>query len=189
MSKAIDKPNMQLMAHLPSAWRLAWRRKRARWRGVKLEDDTVLFDRVELLRFPDLIHIGRKVVIKSGVQVCPCNASSMIDVGDRTTIGFYTFIYSSSHISIGTDCMIAPFVYIVDSDHGLDRDRKMNLQPNSARPISIGNDVWIGAHCVILPGVKIHDGAVIAAGAVVREDVPPYMIVGGVPAKLLGERQ
>lgn len=85
--------------------------------------------------------------------------------------------------------MIAPFVYIVDSDHGLQREKKMNLQPNSARPISIGNDVWIGAHCVILPGVKIHDGAVIAAGAVVREDVPPYMIVGGVPAKPLGERQ
>ena len=64
MSETIDKPNKQMMAHLPSAWRLAWRRKRARWRGVKLADDTVLFDRVELLRFPDLIHIGRKVVIK-----------------------------------------------------------------------------------------------------------------------------
>lgn len=52
-------------------------------------------------------------------------------------------------------------------------------------PISIGNDVWIGCRAMILDGVKIGDGAIIAAGAVVTKDVPPYAIVGGVPAKII----
>ncbi len=56
------------------------------------------------------------------------------------------------------------------------------------RPVEIGNDVWIGANVVILPGVKIGDGAVIAAGAVVTRDVEPYAIVGGVPAKIIKYR-
>lgn len=189
MPETSARPNEQMIAHLPAGWRLAWRRKLAEWRGVNLAYDTVLFDRVELLRFPDRIRLGRQVVIKSGAQLCPCNSNARIDIGDRTTVGFYSFLYSSAHISIGNDCMIAPFVYIVDSDHGTERGQRMNLQPNHARPISIENDVWIGAQSVILPGVTIHDGAIIAAGAVVREDVPPYTIVGGVPAKPLGERQ
>ena len=62
-------------------------------------------------------------------------------------------------------------------------------QPNVATPIRIGNDVWIGAHAVILSGVTIGDGAVVAAGAVVHQDVMPYAIVGGVPARVLGERE
>ncbi len=111
-----------------------------------------------------------------------------MEVGDRTSIGFHTFLYASSRITIGSDCMIAPFVYIVDSDHGIRRDALMNQQTNVPRPILIGNDVWIGAHAVILAGVEIGDGAVVAAGAVVKRDVKPYSVVGGVPARPLGER-
>ncbi|RYE43054.1 MAG: acyltransferase [Hyphomicrobiales bacterium] len=84
--------------------------------------------------------------------------------------------------------MIAPFVYLVDSDHGTRKGVPMNQQQNVARPIRIGNDVWIGAHAVVLSGVTIGDGAVIASGAVVREDVAPNQIVGGVPARVIGER-
>lgn len=56
------------------------------------------------------------------------------------------------------------------------------------RPVEIGNDVWIGANVVLLPGVKIGDGAVLAAGAVITKDVAPYAVVGGVPAKLIRKR-
>lgn len=84
--------------------------------------------------------------------------------------------------------MIGPFVYIVDSDHGIRRGELMNRQPNQCKTILIGNDVWLGAHSVILKGVQIEDGAVIAAGSVVRENVPSNAIVGGVPAKILGVR-
>jgi acetyltransferase-like isoleucine patch superfamily enzyme len=56
-------------------------------------------------------------------------------------------------------------------------------------PVEIGEDVWIGAHAVVLPGVRIGSGAVVGAGAVVNRDVPPNTIVGGVPARVIGDRR
>lgn len=85
--------------------------------------------------------------------------------------------------------MIAPFVYLVDSDHGIDKGTKMNQQPNQTAPIKIGSDVWIGTGAKILKGVTIGDGAIIAAGAVVKDSVEPYKIVGGIPAKTISERK
>ena len=58
----------------------------------------------------------------------------------------------------------------------------------SSKPVHIGNDVWIGSYAIIMDGVKVNDGAIIAAGAVVTKDVPPYAIVGGVPAKIIRYR-
>jgi len=181
-------PNAQMRDHLPSLFV-----QRSRWiwqklRGVKIDYSACLFDRVNILRFPRRVKIDAQVVVKSGVHLCPCRANARIVIGARTTIGFYTFIYASSSIEIGDDCMIAPFVYIVDSDHGSRRGTLMNQQLNQPRPVRIGNDVWIGAHSVVLAGTTIGDGAVIAAGAVVRGDVAPGAIMGGVPARLLGER-
>lgn len=143
---------------------------------------------VRLLRFPKGICLADDVVIKQGAQICVCNKHARISVGARTTIGHYTFIYSSEGIDIGRDCMIAPFVYIVDSDHAMERDRPMNQQPNRTNPVHIGDDVWIGTGARILAGVTIGTGAVIAAGAVVDNDVTPYTVVGGIPARMLGER-
>jgi len=65
----------------------------------------------------------------------------------------------------------------------------MNKQPNIASPVQIGSDVWVGSHSVILSGICIGDGAIIAAGSVVKKDVPPYTIVGGTPATILGKRK
>ena len=181
--------NAQLRRHLPSfllrQLRLWWQR----WRGVKLSSRVVLFPGVLLLRYPRNIQIGPDAVIKSGAHICPCNSDAKIKIGARTSLGFNTFVYASSCISIGDDSQIAPFAYIVDSDHCTEKGIPMNQQPNLANPIIIGNDVWIGAHSVVLAGVKIGDGAVVAAGAVVNKDVEPYTIVGGVPAKLLGIRK
>ncbi|MBA1143698.1 CatB-related O-acetyltransferase [Mesorhizobium sp. CCANP35] len=66
----------------------------------------------------------------------------------------------------------------------------VDLTQNSGKPvgITIANDVWIGRHAMIMPGVHIADGVIVAAGAVVTKDVPPYAIVGGVPAKLIRYR-
>lgn len=144
--------------------------------------------RVGLLRYPDKIRLGRDVVIKHDAELCVCNQSSTITVGERTTIGSYTFVYASAGITIGNDCMIAPFVYLVDSDHGTKKGTLMNQQSNVTAPITIGSDVWIGTRAVITRGVVIGDGAVIAAGAVVRDDVASGQIVAGVPARIIGER-
>lgn len=182
-------PNSQLRGHLPSRWRTRVRELWNRFRGANLGDQVILFPGALLLRYPRNVQLDTAVVIKTGAHICPCNPQAKVHIGARTSIGFHCFIYASSDISIGSDCQIAPFVYVVDSDHGTRKDTLMNLQPNSAKPIQIGNDVWIGAHAVILSGVQIGVGAVIAAGAVVNSNVAPYAIVGGVPARVLGARK
>lgn len=144
---------------------------------------------VEFMRHPENITVKDMAAIKEGARICSCNANAKISIGERTTIGYHTFLFASERIEIGDECMVAGFVYIVDSDHQIARDQLMNTQPNVTAPIVIGNDVWIGANVTILKGVTIADGAVIAAGAVVNRDVRPYEIVGGVPIKHLGERE
>lgn len=144
---------------------------------------------VQLLRYPKNISIGDEVVIKEGARICSCNENAKITIGKRTTIGFNTFIYSSEKIEIGNDCLIAPFVYIVDSDHKASKHQRINLQGNITAPIIIENDVWIASNVTILKGVHIGEGAIIAANSVVNKDVLPYEIWGGTPAKKIGNRE
>lgn len=155
----------------------------------KLGKNVFIDTDVSLLRFPKNILIHNEVVIKKGANICACNEQSIISIGERTTVGFYTFIYASAGISIGNDCLIAPFVYIVDSDHSIAAGININLQPNVAEQIIIEDDVWIATGAKILKGVTIGKGSVIAAGALVKENVAPNSIMGGVPAKLLSKRK
>lgn len=189
MSSKNVSPNSQLRNFLPSPLfntvRVWW----CRTRGVDVGRGVWIFPGANFFRYPKNIRIGDDVIIKTGAHLCPCNGGARIYIGARTTIGFYTYIYSSFRITVGSDCMIAPFVYIVDSNHGVKRRELMNLQPCEAKAITIGNDVWIGAHAVILPGVTIGDGAIVGSGAVVSKNVPNYAIVGGVPATIIGERK
>jgi acetyltransferase-like isoleucine patch superfamily enzyme len=144
---------------------------------------------VHLLRFPNNIFIEADVAIKRGAHLCSCNERATIRIGERTTVGYYAFIFASERIEIGADCLIAPFVYIVDSNHSVARSLPINQQLNTTAPIRIGRDVWVAAGACILAGVTIGDGAVVAAGAVVKDDVAPYTIVAGLPAHRIGERQ
>lgn len=112
-------------------------------------------------------------------------------VGKNTYIGEHNNIRAAGgHIEIGDNCLISQQVTIVCSNHGIERDNLINKQPWSRKDayIIIGNDVWIGANSVILPGVKIGDGAVIAAGSIVTHNVEPYSIMAGCPAKILKYR-
>lgn len=86
---------------------------------------------------------------------------------------------------------MGPDVMILTSNHKHDRlDVPMNQQGFPCpQKVMIGNDVWIGARVMILPGVRIGDGVIIGAGAIVTKDVPDYAIVGGVPAKILKYRK
>jgi len=152
--------------------------------------DHVWIDKnVKLMRFPENIHLGDHLVLKEGAKICSCNEQAQVSIGDNTTFGYHSFLFSSESISIGADCLIAPFVYIVDSDHSIELGTKINQQPNQTSPIVIGDDVWIGTGAKILKGVTIGDGAVIAAGAIVMSDVPSNKIYGGIPAKEIAERK
>ncbi|NPV58478.1 MAG: hypothetical protein HPY75_02300 [Actinobacteria bacterium] len=84
--------------------------------------------------------------------------------------------------------MLGPYVNINCADHGMALGEPMRFQQGSYGPVVIEEDCWIGSHSVILKGVTVGAGAVVAAGAVVTRDVPSLSIVGGVPARVIGHR-
>lgn len=112
-------------------------------------------------------------------------------IGCHTYIGEHNNIRAAGgRIEIGDNCLISQNVTIVCSNHGIEADRHINEQAWSRKNayVIIGNDVWIGANSVVLPGVKIGDGAVIAAGSIVTKNVEPFSVMAGCPAKLLKYR-
>lgn len=178
----------QLRKHLHFSWRNKWRAWQQSKRLGQLGHRVWIDKRVELMRFPKNIFIGSDVVLKEGARICACNENAQVRIGARTTIGYHNFIFASANIQIGEDCLIAPFVYIVDSDHRIAKGQKINLQGNSTKAITIGNDVWIASNVTILKGVNIADGAVVAANSVVNKDIGANEIWAGSPAKKVGER-
>ncbi|MFA6232940.1 MAG: acyltransferase [Bacteroidota bacterium] len=95
----------------------------------------------------------------------------------------------SGNVRIGAGSLIGGFVTIIDGNHVFDdKGKPIREQGGIQRPIEIGKNVWIGTNAVILQGVRIGDGAVIAANATVTHDVPPDAIVGGTPARIIRMR-
>jgi acetyltransferase-like isoleucine patch superfamily enzyme len=112
-----------------------------------------------------------------------------IVIGSDVTLNEWVYISGYGEVTIGNDVRMGHRSSIVSSDHVFD-DRTIPIHEQGllAKPVRIGNDVFIGCNATILRGVTIGDGAVVAAGAVVMDDVPAYTIVGGVPAKPIGNR-
>jgi acetyltransferase-like isoleucine patch superfamily enzyme len=108
-----------------------------------------------------------------------------IIIGEGTIIGDHAFLDGRAPLKIGKEVDIASSVMIYNSKHDLESE---DFRPRE-ESVEIGDYVFIGPRAIILPGVKIGKGAVVAAGAVVTSDVPDFAIVGGVPAKIIGERK
>ena len=110
--------------------------------------------------------------------------------GTNTTVGKRVFINSGCRfqdqggITIGDDVLLGHNVVLATLNHDPVVARRASMLP---APIVIGDKVWIGANATVLPGVTIGKGAIVAAGAVVHRDVPPFTVVGGVPARILRE--
>jgi maltose O-acetyltransferase len=112
-----------------------------------------------------------------------CDFGQNIHVGDNFHADYNCTMLDLAEIYIGHNCIIGPDVGIYTAGHRLEPEgRVLDVYGLS---ITIGNDVWIGGHSTILPGVTIGDGAVIAAGSVVTKDVAPRTLVGGNPAKMI----
>ena len=114
-----------------------------------------------------------------------------METGREVSFGSGCHIYEPrAGLSIGDHCMIGGGVLICGVNHGYSaRGIPMRQQPFEAAPIVIGQDVWIGMGAIILPGVTLGDGSIIAAGAVVTSDVPSGAVVSGVPARLAKHRE
>jgi len=110
-------------------------------------------------------------------------------IGDNTAIGHETTFTVGKRITIGKNVNISGSTSLFDSNgHPSDPvERRMHKPPaeDTVRPITIGDDVWIGKNCIIFPGVRIGEAAIISAGTVVRRHVPAYGVVAGNPAQLM----
>jgi acetyltransferase-like isoleucine patch superfamily enzyme len=113
-----------------------------------------------------------------------------INIGDDVFIGANCEFNIRNGLSIGNHCLIASNCYVVDHDHGFStRALPMAVQSGGGESaVVIENDVWIGANVVVLKGVRIGMGAIVAAGSVVSKSIPSFEIWGGVPAKRLRDR-
>lgn len=123
----------------------------------------IFFDYRIYIKFPWLVEMGDHVSINRGVE-------------------FYPDLLTRSKIIIGSNVYIAPNVCFHASGHDIN-----NLKKHIGAPILIGDDVWIGAGSILLPGVTVGSGSIVGAGSVVTKDVPPRTISAGVPSRVVKE--
>ncbi|WP_248240040.1 acyltransferase [Microbacterium kunmingense] len=149
-----------------------------------------------LLHFYGYAHVSqvRRLTLGRNVTFAP-NVSfrnaERIEIGAGSHIGEYSTLWagnSTGRITLGEKCLLAPRVTITASNYGIVQGTPVMDQPKIERDIVIGDDVWLGINTVVVAGVTIGDGAIVAAGAVVTKDVPAQAIVAGVPAKVIGAR-
>lgn len=176
----------------------------------------ILCERNVRLIYPRLISVGRSFSMEEGCEIVglskrgvvfgnrctvgrfatirPTNvmvneAGEGLKIGDNSNIGPYSWIGCSGHIEIGNNVMMGPRVNLLAENHNFDRtDIPMKEQGVTRGAIIIEDDCWLGANCSVLSNVRIGRGSIIATGAVVTKDVPPYSIVAGVPAKVIKSR-
>ncbi len=151
-------------------------------------DDNVLLDAKGTensgITLKDDVFIGRNSILS-------CKGGEIV-LEERANVGFNCEIFSSNRVVIGKDNLIAAYTYVVGGgNYNLARtDIPINQQPDfeGKGGVVTEEDVWLAAHVVLLDGTKIGKGSVIAAGAVVSGEIPPYSIAGGVPAKVIKSR-
>ncbi len=129
-----------------------------------------------------LFSLGDYSVIES--FACINNAVGDVVIGDHTRIGLHNTIIGP--VEIGNNVNLAQGITVTALNHNFsDTNKRIDEQGVSTNPVTIEDDVWVGANAVILPGVTIGEHCVVAAGAIVTKDVPPHSLVAGVPAKVI----
>lgn len=108
-----------------------------------------------------------------------------LTLGSRVALSQCVNVYSVDKITIGDNTVVSREVFLCTASH----DISSPIMELKTAPLTIGSDCWICARAIILPGVKIGDGAVVAAGSVVTKDVEPWTVVGGNPAKFIKKRE
>ena len=148
-----------------------------------------ILENVEIHGLPNL-SIGDGTCIETGCTLLCDNAS--LSIGERCYLNKNVRLGSSGDapLVLGNWVMIGPNVVIDTSRHNMERtDIPMKDQGLSYAPVTVGDDVWIGANAVITCGVTLGRGCVVGAGSVVTRDVESYAVVGGVPARPIGHRK
>jgi acetyltransferase-like isoleucine patch superfamily enzyme len=127
------------------------------------------------------MKVGKNCVIRRGVYL---GSPNELELGDGSFLGRAS-LYCTGGIKIGKNVNVSDGVVIITAKHDVNSPKF----EASYVPIKIEDWAWIATNAIVLAGVTIGEGAVVAAGAVVTKDIPPYSIVGGSPAKVIGERK
>ena len=162
------------------AWFRSWQKRSLLTYAASLgpnSDFTNYYWRPVLLRLAGVI-VGKRTALLSGIQV----SSGELSIGDEVFINTDCRLACGGRISIGDYCQIGARVTFETVSHQL-AFVKNGKRPSDFSPIVVAENVWIGSGAILLPGITMGKGAVVAAGAVVTNDVEPYSVVGGVPAK------
>jgi len=134
------------------------------------------------------IDIGNNVRIDRGVRILAANQSEIV-LKDGARIGLYTVFNGGDSIYIGEKVLVSGFVYLQTSMHNHKKNKDVQSQGYSHKPVTLKEDSWLGTHVVVLPGCVIGKGAVVGSNAVVTKSIEDYTISAGVPAKSIKERE
>ncbi|MEI6709371.1 MAG: acyltransferase [Actinomycetota bacterium] len=137
------------------------------------------------------VLVGPNVILSVGTSIGQAMIETpVVIIGARTVVGRGTHIVGHWNIEIGEDVLIGPNVYITDQNHSYqDSDRPISAQPGIESAVRIGAGSWLATNVVILPGSKLGKNTVVAAGAVVRGEFPDYVVLAGVPARIVKHRK
>ena len=158
--------------------------------GVRINQNAQFFDWAR-----ERLVLGSGVTIENGTMLCwghEDGAYGIMEIGEGTWIGPFNNLRmaGSGHIKIGRNCFVSQFCSFIAHNHGIDRCAPIKHQVHdfTKAGITVGDDVWFGAGCAVMPGVDIGTGAVIGAGSVVTKSIPAYEVWAGTSARKIGER-
>ena len=149
---------------------------------------------------PDVLHgvdrieigakttVGAQATLSTGmlVRLDPDQTDPIVSVGDRCVLGKGISIVAHDRVVIGDDVMFGPYCYVTDQNHGYEElDVPIGSQMWRNNPVHIGSGSWIGAGVIILPGTSLGRQVAVAAGSVVRGEIPDHCVIAGAPARIV----
>lgn len=155
---------------------------------LQIRQIIALFFTDNLWGIKNLGSCGEKTNVRPSASLAN---SHNIFLGKNVHVQRHVYLWAGeqSTITIGDHTIIGPGSFITSDNHGVKKNQLIRDQAGIEKDVIIGSDVWMGAYSIVLPGVKIGNGAVIAAGSVVTKNVESYAIVAGVPAKKISQRE
>lgn len=183
--KPVLQWSVRIAGGLASRWRNLWYRAL----GVRIEGYCWL-RRISIPRQWEDIRLEGSVALDDGV-VLLCSGERKPDklvLRHDCYVNRYTIFDAHERIEVGAKAMFGPFCYITDADHSYEPGKAVMDQPMRSQAVVIGEEAWLGAHVVVLPGVRIGRGAVIGANSIVNRDIPDNAIAVGAPARVVRMR-
>jgi len=138
---------------------------------------------------PWTAEIGVRCVMEPMVWIDVVSDNASFRLGDFTFMGRGVHVFISEKVVIGSNCLIGDGVIISDHKHNIEYGKLIGSQGCISDPIEIGDDVMLSVRSIILQGVRIGNGAIVGPGSVVTNDIPPYSIAAGNPARIIGKRK